>query len=283
MCKFADRTYIKFKTNEKQMKKRLFTLKTIGLLTALMFAFVGCSKIDYITTYADTYTAQSSGNTEFFKSGGKFDQMKASNKNLYYISPQVLVVTGSSDVTVNDASATFIQKIEDQLFSLGYVKTLTPENADFFVQATNFKLVYMNINWVPSAYLDPYYEFWGGYTPWLGFPPASIATNKLLIELVEAESMRTYRDWYNNIWKPANAGKFPSPANVPGDKKPVMAWQAEISGELEDNKTADNTRLMERVEKVFTQTAIKIDDKGALIPFPVGSYLFSKEIEPAKI
>ena len=238
-----------------KMRKTLSGLMLV-LMAVLTAGLAGCAKDDFISEYSDTYSTYTLGNTEFYKSGGQFDQMKSSGKVNFYVKPDVYMVNGKDTPEISSASSTIVDKIKNSLIDYGYNYVSDENDADFMVTATNFRLVYTNIVWTPGVWMDPYYGFWGGYYPWLYPYVITYATNKLLIEMVEAESLMAYRDWYQNTWKPANPGKEPTASSVPADKVPLVVWKCDISGELEGVPTRDNERITgTRLDNAFKQSA----------------------------
>ncbi|MDD4820057.1 MAG: hypothetical protein PHD21_04410 [Flavobacteriales bacterium] len=236
------------------MKKTIKSISVMMALLSFVMVFSGCSKKNLINTYDKTYAVYTSGSEDFYKAGGTFESMVAQGKTKLYINPDVYLVTGQAAPTKSDNETAILEAIRTAMTNYGYTIVPFEDEADLVIKATNFKLWYSGIIWSPGTYIDPYYEFWGGYYPWMPVYYISVGTNKLLVELVEATSLRKFRDWYQNTWKPANPGKYPTIGNVPSEYKPIVTWTGNITGELEDKKTNDDTRLLNRVPSLFSQS-----------------------------
>ena len=243
------------------MKKTLKSISVISALLVCVMVFSGCSKKNLINTYDKTYAVYTSSSEDFYKTGGTFEKMVAEGKVNLYINPDVYMVTGQTAPTKSDNETAILEAMRTAMEAYGYTIVPTEEEADLVIKATNFKLWYSGIIWTPGANIDPYFQFWGGYYPWMPVYYISVGTNKLLVELVEATSLRKFRDWYQNTWKPANPGKYPSSGNVPSEYKPIVPWVGNITGELEDKKANDDQRLLNRVPSIFSQSLYLDVDK----------------------
>ena len=237
------------------MKKTLRKSSVILLLVASIVLFSSCMKKSLIDTYEKTYAVHTEGSSDFFVTGGQFDQMVAQGKVKVYVSPDVYVVTGQDDAVVSSYSKGFTDEISKAMKNYGYEIVDNEDEADFVMRALNLKLIYSLLAWGPgTSYLDPYLVFWGGYYPWLPVYSITFASNILCVEMIEATSLRKYRDWYKNVWLPSNPGKTPGKSHVPAEYKITIPWQADIIGELEDKNVNDNTRLITNLPSAFVQS-----------------------------
>ena len=85
---------------------------------------------------------------------------------------------------------------------------------------------------------------------------AETYTNTVFIEIVEAESLRKYRDWYQNTWTPNNPGKYPAGNDVPEDMRPLTVWKCDISGEYTfDDTSINDSYIFDRIPQAFNQSS----------------------------
>lgn len=238
------------------MKKILKRSTLVVIVMAGVLLFSSCMKKSLIDTYDKTYAVHTAGNPVFFATGAQFDQMIAQGKTKVYVNPSVYVVTGHDDAVVSSYSKGIADEITKAMKNYGYTIVDVEDDADFVMNAVNIKLYFSLISWVPgSAYLDPYLAFWGGYYPWLPIYTITVATNVLRVEMIEAESLRKYRDWYVNTWMPSNPGKTPGKAHVPAEYQVNIPWVAEVIGDLEDKNVNDNTRILVNLPSAFVQSS----------------------------
>lgn len=237
------------------MKKTLRKSSLVLLLVASVVLFSSCMKKSLIDSYDKTYAVHTTGSSDFFVAGGQFDQMVAQGKIKVYVNPDVYVVTGQDNAVISSYSKSFTDEIAKAMNNYGYEIVDKEDDADFVMNALNLKLVYSMVSWLPDTpYLDPYLVFWGGYYPWLPVYTITFASNILCVEMIEATSLRKYRDWYKNVWLPSNPGKTPGKAHVPAEYKITIPWQVNIIGELEDKNSNDNTRLIMNLPSAFVQS-----------------------------
>ena len=239
------------------MRKTFKSIKTLAVSALCIVLFAGCTKDDFLNKISDTYTVLTNSSSKFYnKEDGKVWEIQEANGNVkYYVNPNVYMISGIEDAKISDASAEYVRLIKEQMDAYGYISTDNEYEADILINAVNFRLRYSGIVWVPGSYIDPYYNFWGGYYPWLYPFLISVVTNKVLIEAVDAESMTAYRSWYNDIWRPANQGKYPSISNVPEDKRPLTVWKCDINGELSyENNSANDSYVFNLIPQAFKQS-----------------------------
>lgn len=239
------------------MRKTFKSIKTLTVSALCIVLLAACTKDDFISKISDTYSALTNGSTKFFnKEDGKvWDILDTKGNVKYYVNPDVYLIAWREEAKVSDASAEYVRLIKEEMDAYGYVSTDNEDEADIVINAVNFRLRYTNVVWVPGADINPYYEFWGGYYPWLYPFVISVVTNKVLIEAVDGETLRAYRDWYNNTWKPANPGKYPAADNVPVDKRPLTVWKCDITGELSsESNSVNDSYMFNLIPQVFLQS-----------------------------
>lgn len=237
------------------------TIKRIGSLAALavgIIAFSACSKDNFISRISDTYAVQTQGSSDFFnKENGKvWDILDTKGEVKYYIYPTVPVIRYGEDASSSAATDSYMRLIKEQMGAYGYTNTADENEADIMVCMSNFQLFYNNVVWAPGEMIDLYYSFWGGYYPWLYTPViAETYTNTFFIEMVDAESLKKYRDWYQNTWRPNNAGKYPTGSDVPEDVRPLTVWKCDITGEYTfEDETLNDPYVVDRIPKAFNQS-----------------------------
>lgn len=233
-------------------------MKTLVVSAVCVVLLVGCTKDDFINKISDTYSVSTTAAPKFFnqEDGKVWDILETEGSVKYYVNPNVYMVSGMEEAKISDASSEYVRLIKEEMDTYGYVSTDDENAADIVINAVNFRLRYSGIVWVPGTAIDPYYNFWGGYYPWLYPFVISVVTNKVLIEAVDAESMRTYREWYNDTWKPANPGKYPSANNVPEDKRPMTVWKCDITGELSsESNSANDSYVFNLIPQAFRQSS----------------------------
>lgn len=239
------------------MRKTFKSIKTLTVSALCIVLLAGCTKDDFLNKISDTYSVLTNSSSKFYnKEDGKvWDILDTKGSVKYYVNPNVYMITGTDETKISDASFEYVRLIKEQMEAYGYTSTDNEDEADILVNAVNFRLRYSGIVWVPGSYINPYYDFWGGYYPWLYPFIISVVTNKVLIEAVDAESMRAYQDWYNNIWKPANPGKYPSSSNVPEDKRPLTVWKCDITGELSnESNSVNDSYVFNLIPQAFKQS-----------------------------
>lgn len=248
------------------MRKTFKSIKTWAVSALCVALLAGCTKDDFINKISDTYSTLTNGSSKFFtkedgdndgKPDGKvWNILDTKGEVKYYINPTVYMIAWRSEAKVSDASSEYVRLIREEMDAYGYVNVDNEDEADIVVNAVNFRLQYTNVVWVPGTDINPYYDFWGGYYPWLYPFTITVYTNKVLIEAVDAESLRVYRDWYNNIWKPANQDKYPSSGNVPEDKRPLTVWKCDIAGELSnESNSVNDSYVFNLIPQAFRQSS----------------------------
>ena len=245
------------------MRRTLRSMKTWAVSALGIVLLSGCTKDDYIKTIEDTYSAYSVGSVTFFDRNetdpnalNVWNIKEQNGMVRYYVSPDVYMLNGQDAAKLSSSSQKFVQSVRSGMDDYSYVYTPDEEDADIVINIVNFRLKYSGIIWTPGIAVDPYYNFWGGYYPWLYPYYITVATNKLIIEAVERESLEAYRSWYNDVWKPANPGKYPSESSVPEDKRPKVVWKCDISGELDNTAgdAANDDYAAAFISKAFSQS-----------------------------
>jgi len=150
--------------------------------------------------------------------------------------------------------------VRSNLTELGYTEVSNDENFDLGVNLVvaaveNTEYYY---NWWYSYYSYYYYYWWGGWYPYYSYPwyPVSYTYQKgvLLMEIVDGESIRDYREWADG--KTQGEIENADPDEVPDIN---FAWQALVSGIAGTEKAYNKERAERGINEAFDQSPYLIN------------------------
>lgn len=164
----------------------------------------------------------------------------------------------------NGLSQKIIIRIKEKFQALGYTYVDNKDDADFAINpfAAFFEVTggygYPIWWWDPYyfsyySYYYPYYPGWGGgyypgWYPW-GYDFYSYNTGSLMMEMVDGESLRNYRDWMGSHTHEEIENSDPN--SIP---KLEFIWQALINGVLSDDAKYNQNRLNSLMDEAFKQS-----------------------------
>jgi len=161
-------------------------------------------------------------------------------------------------------SESIIKKLREKFEAIGYIWVDSEDDADFVVNP--FAAFFENTGgyaypiwwWDPYyygyySYYYPYYPGWGGgyypgWYPW-GYGYYSYNTGTLLVEMVDGQSFRDYRNWMGS--HTPQEIENANPDEVP---KLKFLWQTMINGVLSNNASYDENRFNSLIDEAFSQS-----------------------------
>ncbi len=150
--------------------------------------------------------------------------------------------------------------VRSNLTALGYTEVSEDQNFDFGVNLVvaaveNTEYYY---NWWYSYY-GYYGWYWGGWYPYYGYPwyPVTYTYQKgvLLMEMVDGESLRDYREWADD--KTQGEIENADPDEVPDIN---FVWQSLVSGIAGEEKAYNKERAERGINEAFDQSPYLINN-----------------------
>jgi len=144
--------------------------------------------------------------------------------------------------------------VRDNLVALGYTEVSEDANFDFGVNLVigaveNTEYYY---SWW-YGYYGYYGWYYGGWYPYYGYPwyPVTYTYQKgaLLMEIVDGESLRDYREWAED--KTQGEIENADPDDVPDVN---FVWQSIVSGIAGDEKAYNQQRAARGINEAFDQS-----------------------------